>query len=375
MAKARSRRVTKLLVLAVASVGALCVLELGVRVFKPFGNRLRGNLIVLPVLMRFQWTNTVNKKLTPTITNTCNSLGFRGPEPAADFAARQTVIAVGGSTTECKLLNDGESWPEALLAELLPRLPDVWINNAGQDGHSTFGHAMLVEQHLRELKPKFCLFLVGINDIGRVDLSPYDATIDAGSSGFWRRRTAQSELISLVRALLRTRRAYARGVTHAHHDLQTIPECVVSTSQGEAELEFHRTRCLPAYRDRITRLLQLTRAIPSEPILMTQPALYGDEIDKTSGVGLGARAVDTDYLDGVGIRHLNAKVCWQVLELYNDVTREVARSTKTELIELARAMPKDSALYYDWMHYTAQGARVVAKLVSSRLAEILGARR
>lgn len=375
MVTRRPRWLTKLLVLAVASVLALFVLELGVRIFKPFGNRLRGNLIVLPVLMRFQWTNTANAKLTPTITNTCNSLGFRGPDPPADFANRLSVVAVGGSTTECKMLNDGETWPEVLGRELAPRFPDVWVNNAGQDGHSTWGHAMLVEQHLRELKPKVCLFLVGVNEIGRLDLSSYDASLDAGQQGLFRRLAAASELVSLVRALVRTRRAHAMGVAHAVHDLRTIPDYVVPPNDRETELQFHRVRCLDAYRDRLRRLLQLTRAIPSQPILVTQPALYGDVVDPTTGVALGTRAVDTDYLDSTGVRHLDGKLAWEILELYNDVTREVAQATDTQLIELGRTLPKDSALYYDWVHYTAQGARVVAGIVAARLVEILGARK
>jgi lysophospholipase L1-like esterase len=369
----RARRRTRVLLFAVACIAALLALEVTVRVWRPFGSRLRGNLILLPVLMRFQWSNAGARKLTPIISNSRNSLGFRGSEPPADFASRLTVVAVGGSTTECLMLNDGESWPEVLGADLSRQLPSLWVNNAGQDGHSTFGHARMVEQHLAALAPKVCLFLVGINEVGRLDLSEYDASLDASRSSPWRRLVAQSELVSVVRALVRARRATASGLGHREHDLRAIADHDVPAPERADVLAFHRTRCLEPYRARLLRLLAQTRAIGSQPVLLTQPALYGDVVDPTTKIALGAREVDTDYLDGSGQRKLNGRVAWEILESYNDVTRAAARATNTVLIDLAREMPKDSALYYDWVHFTALGAKAVADIVGKRLLEVLPA--
>ena len=40
----------------------------------------------------------------------------------------------------------------------------VWLNNAGLDGHSTFGHEILLRSHIIKLKPDMIIFLTGIND-------------------------------------------------------------------------------------------------------------------------------------------------------------------------------------------------------------------
>ena len=47
----------------------------------------------------------------------------------------------------------------------------IWLNNAGLDGHSTFGHIILFKDYIVKLKPKIILFLVGANDVGRNEYS------------------------------------------------------------------------------------------------------------------------------------------------------------------------------------------------------------
>lgn len=51
-----------------------------------------------------------------------------------------TIISVGGSTTECFYISDDKTWTHILGMKLKSVFTRVWINNAGLDGHSTFGH-------------------------------------------------------------------------------------------------------------------------------------------------------------------------------------------------------------------------------------------
>jgi len=68
---------------------------------------------------------------------------------------------------------------------------------------------------------------------------------------------------------------------------------------------------------------------------------------------------------------LDGITAWQVLELYNDITREVGREQGVLVIDLAREMPKNSAYYYDLMHFTNAGAARVADLIDARLTPFL----
>ena len=56
------------------------VLEILLRIYNPFQLRLKGDKIMLPVNQQLVIDNHINRKLDPVVTNTRNSLGFRGPE-------------------------------------------------------------------------------------------------------------------------------------------------------------------------------------------------------------------------------------------------------------------------------------------------------
>ncbi len=74
---------------------------------------------------------------------------------------------------------------------------------------------------------------------------------------------------------------------------------------------------------------------------------------------------------GGGVGDVNGAVQWEILELYNDVTREVAGEQDVFLIDLAAQLPKNSAFYYDYHHFTNRGAEEVAKRVATELRTFL----
>lgn len=78
--------------------------EIVLRLSAPSAFRLQNNQIILPKNRSYVYRNVGLRGSDPVIVHHKNSLGFRGAEPPADFDDRLTVIAVGGSTTECFLL-------------------------------------------------------------------------------------------------------------------------------------------------------------------------------------------------------------------------------------------------------------------------------
>ena len=59
----------------------------------------------------------------------------------------------------------------------------------------------------------------------------------------------------------------------------------------------------------------------------------------------------------------------KVLELYNDVLR--SDSSRIIVIDLARKMPKDSRYYYDFIHFTNEGAEKVAEILAGELQKTI----
>ena len=98
------------------------------------------------------------------------------------------------------------------------------------------------------------------------------------------------------------------------------------------------------------------RAHGIEPILVTQPGLYGDGIDPATGMDLSTLQVEGP---------VNGRLWWSVQELYNDVTRSTAHERGVTLVDAARALPKDSRLYYDFIHFTNEGAAALGAVIAA----------
>jgi len=60
---------------------------------------------------------------------------------------------------------------------------------------------------------------------------------------------------------------------------------------------------------------------------------------------------------------LSAMIIEVVLRLYNDVLRKVGKENGLLVIDLAQKMPHNSLYYYDFMHYTNEGAQKVAEII------------
>jgi hypothetical protein len=110
-----ARRTLLRLVLLLAGSGfSLLLLEVLVRVVRPVELRVRGSRIELARSRRMVIDNKTIPGVDATIVHTKNAIGFRGADPPLMFDRALTLVTVGGSTTECYYVSDGETWPDAL---------------------------------------------------------------------------------------------------------------------------------------------------------------------------------------------------------------------------------------------------------------------
>lgn len=344
------------LVLASLAV-SLLVVELVLQLWNPFQYRVKGGRIVLPISTDFSGRFASDVPgLDRTFTHTKNSLGMRGPEPPADFANSLSIVAVGGSTTECFYLSDGKTWPERADRWLAPNFRNLWVGNAGLDGHSTFGHIVLLEDYLVKLKPKVVMFLIGTNDRARreaavPDLRNMDGGFRLDSPRTWGYAAAnRSEVGGLALALYRSWQARATNATHQFR--QGGPERstdVPTEAEFAAERASHQ-ESLAGYRLRLDRLVEVSKANAIAPVLMTQPSLDRSESGQP------------------------APMFWRILELYNDETRAAAERHKVLLVDLARLLPDDTSLFYDMVHFTIAGADAVGRVTAEVLCPFLAER-
>jgi hypothetical protein len=183
-----------------------------------------------------------------------------------------------------------------------------------------------------------------------------------GLGGYIKSLTNKSEVYSLGLNLYRYLVAQKRGLLHSEVDLRAQETLEVLAAVQRETLQKYRDDYLPYYRARLEKLIRVSRAHGIEPVFLTQPTLYGPGIDPVTGVDLAKVKLG---------EHLNGALMAAVVELYNDTVRQVGEKEQVLVIDLARQMPRDSAYYYDYLHYTEAGADQVAEIVYRDLRPFL----
>jgi lysophospholipase L1-like esterase len=354
-----------LLAVVIGLVLSFILLEGLLRIFQPIEYRVRGNKIWLPQDRKYQFTNNKTDKLDKIIYNYRNHIGFRGEPPPKKFAEYLTIIAVGGSTTACEFVSDNKTWCDLLAVKLKSQFKYLWLNNAGIDGHSTFGHLVLMEDYIIKIRPKVVLFLVGANEVGLETPRIYDKDQLkkplTGLLALWDNLVNKSEVLNYSINFFRFSKAKKRGLTHTVWDFYKTSQIDIPENEVPQILLEQKQKYVKPYAERLNKLIEMCRHNSIEPVLITQPTVFGDLIDPTTGIDLGRT-----YAMG-----WNGKVFLQVLELYNSVMRNIAAEHHVGLIDLSRKMPKRTDYYYDMFHFTNTGCQEVAEIIYNDLYPLL----
>ena len=248
---------------ALVIVSFLLALEIGLRIHNPFPFRVRGDHIILPAHQSYTISHHGAIKLDPVTHVTKNSLGFRGPEPPRDWSGRLTILTIGGSTTECLFLSDGKTWTDQLTRRFLAVKPDVWINNAGFEGHSTFGNLILLREFVVSMRPKVALFLTGYNDMKLAAALPRDQELNPRNLSVGHRTLTfladHSQVGAVTENFVRMLRTYQAGVRSDEIHPERLPSRLLDEEKTNAILDEHRSRYLTGYEGRLTEIVDTHR--------------------------------------------------------------------------------------------------------------------
>lgn len=358
------------LILIISTILSLLIIEIFLRyTVNPITNNLKRVKIELPT----NFTNEINynynsSKIQNHITVTKNLLGFRGPNPPLNLKNYLSIITIGGSTTECVFITEGKTWSDILSDHLSNNFKNIWINNAGIDGHSSFGHIELLKKYIINIKPKIATFLVGINDIPLDRDNDYDnIKITSDNSQTSTSILKKIESSSLIVQSINYMFFQEKGRHGANNDNDFIVD-FNSLSQDNKKMKTLTNNDLnifnkqtEKYKERLQIIINICKNADIEPIFITQPAVFGFGIDKTTEVDLGKIYVQ-DFTESIG---RSGKDKWEILQMFNQATKDIATKNNVFLIDLANEMPKDSKYFYDFIHYTEEGANEVATIINN----------
>lgn len=302
-----------------------------------------------------KYKNPTGFGLEPEIINQLNSLGFRGEEIPEDFEKYTSIIAIGGSTTACRAINEGQDWIH-VFKHLFQENTDekIWVNNAGLDGNSTYAHLILLKSHISKIAPDYIFYLIGINEVERKDLNLADLRWQTKSSYSlkdWLKK--HSEVALMIETIKRRFFGYKFDANGEMQAIKNPTFTEIDTQKIKTHLASQKPY-LKAFENRLRTLINETKAIGTKPVLITQPFLLGEGKDPKTGIDL--ETIETWIFD-------NGHARWLVLESYNDVTRRLAEEYNIPCIDLAQEMPKSTEYFYDSMHFTKAGAQKVGEII------------
>lgn len=342
---------------------ALLLCELVLRIYNPFTNFTKQGKLILPANQQVVFQNKWIAQLDPQIHYSRNALGFRGPMPPDSIHQLNSVICIGGSTTECRFLSDEQTWPALLQLQLKDSIPRLWVNNAGIDGHSTFGHLLLLKEYILKLKPRYVLLLTGVNDIETEKPETYDEMNENSISfrslkSFFKSVLNKTEIGATIFQVYAIKLAYKKGLIHRELDFKTLPDTVLDTKFMEQKIKAQQP-FVKGYTERLQQIINLCLQNEVQPVLLTQPTLFGAYTDPATGV-----VMNDKYLPGAEPVTNNA-LQQQVLTLYNNAA--LSFRPRVTVINLDSLMPKSTAYYYDFIHFNKSGSEKVAALLAAEL--------
>jgi lysophospholipase L1-like esterase len=290
-----------------------------------------------------------------------NVWGLRGDEPPADWEKSRTIIAVGGSTTECRMLDDSKTWPYLLQQKLRRSDPAVWVGNGGISGQTTRGHTIFVDHVVTKLRPDIVVMLIGANDLWAAMRDQYrqqGSRSDQPVGNLFYRAFTRSRLLQMLYTWKQVLIDKVEVQSFDGTDRMRFA-AFTDTRPFEEELEDLEPD-IQQYQQRIERLIRLTRSLDAEPVFLTQPLLFEDTPHWRSRDGVPT------WIGGVRHR-ISAAMHWRLLDRFNRALLATCQKEGVACFDLAAAVPHDLNYFYDSVHFNERGADLVAEKVSEFL--------
>lgn len=336
----------------------VCVgLEIFLRFYSPIEVRISSGKVILPKNQKYILPNKNFTKLSQDAVHNKNSWGFRGEDWNPD-SDRTRLLFIGGSTTECFYTDDSKVW----VAQYANKIGDNFlVNNGGLNGHSSVGHITLLTDYIKEIKPNYVFFLVGINDVAVTENggNAFDNKISGkGIEGLLLKIEQKSRLLNLLHSFYRSYQAKKMDLADNMEWVLADKKSKYQLTDTEKTVLFKKHEAAQTeYADRLLKLIEICKSVKAKPVFITQPLLFGKGIDPITGLDL----------ESFSIYGLTGTEYFKKLSFYNETMKKVAAEKDISLIDLASLLPHNSKYYIDDMHFSDAGAEKIAEILYNKV--------
>ena len=285
--------------------------------------------------------------------------GLRGPY---DDVSQIDILTIGGSTTNQIYIDDRSTWQSVLRHRFNETKRKVTIVNAAVDGQSTRGHLKIFDEwfpNIPNLKAKYILAYVGINDVAVNGAAQYDSMINKDVARRIRHWISNnSALYNFYRILRGMFAAQNSDLVHGSGSPFDNSKWVRLQSVDDPTIiEQKRIPDLNSYRRRLEALVEQIRVFGAEPILVTQPT--AEFRIRNASVWNPESTDGGPFLGG-----------YLTISQFNEVTLDVCRELGGVCIDLAHSVEFTDGDFYDRIHNTPKGTEKIGRYLFNQLSEL-----
>src|SRR5215471_20401723 len=256
-----------------------------------------------------------------------NNVGFRGddlkdPKPVNEFR----IFLVGGSTTECRLVDDADEPARKIQNQLNRRAPggaSIKVYNSGKSGDKSFDHLAMIGHRIIHLEPNLIVLLAAINDlVAAANAADYLHFHDVDSQ-----ELGLGSLLKYAATDFQIGRRMCRIIDKlgAQTDKQMFQEITKQTTHFRDKAQARMKKPVSSgpprtdldhYRSNLLTIIGIARAHGVPLVFMTQASTWNSKVDPEAekwhwmGLAFDEHTYPEDLLDAA-------------LESYNDVTRQL----------------------------------------------------
>lgn len=272
------------------------------------------------------------------------------------------IIFMGGSTTACTYIPQEMTFSQLvedhLNAEGLPKR--IECANAGVDGSCARDSLTQLLFDVSFANPDCVVVMQGVNDFA-LGLTP-DFQPDASD-----RRTGKGKAKSIYEEYFGDPHPYLyqfyKTLTRRHSRRFTLDHI---REERERLSHLERTEItnfpsLPWFVRDMRLIASSGKALGIRMVFVTQCSLYAEVLPPEVEQRLGIPFPEED-----GLNPSNASMK-RGMDAYNDAVRQLAAEMGVELIDLEREIPKTLDYLYDHVHFSVNGSKKVAEVLSDYL--------
>lgn len=294
----------------------------------------------------------------PSVTYTRDKNGLRGscPDPKSI-----EILTIGGSTTDQRTITDGKTYQDVLQKFLSKKYGrQICVSNAGIDGHSTFGHLeSFINWYplIEDLKPKYFLFYIGINDAFFRD----GPVADDGAINYNQKIIQVIREKSAIYNLLRTLKSLIRNnnqSVYAGHMKNKPKEVNYSASNLTENVDIKIAQNTKGFSKRFRDLLLLVDEYGAQPICVSQPHIFTKIVH-------GSKKGVIDMFSYKGIKYSGLDYDASIVDI-NKAMMNLCVQSGGFFIDIYPEKFEDND-FYDGMHMTETGARRLAEYMYNEL--------